>query len=88
MKLGLNSNDNGYLGFKQVRIPRENMLMKHAQVLEDGTYVKPASSKLSYGTMVFVRVVICQDVTKQLAKAVTIATRYSAVRHQSELKPG
>ena len=38
--------------------------------------------------MAFVRVVICRDVTTQLRKAVTIATRYSAFRHQSELKPG
>lgn len=33
-KLGLNSNDNGYLGFDQVRIPRDQLLMKHSQVLE------------------------------------------------------
>ena len=33
-KLGLNTNDNGYLGFKNFRIPRENMLQKHAQILE------------------------------------------------------
>lgn len=33
-KLGLNSNDNGYLGFDRVRIPREQLLMKHSQVLE------------------------------------------------------
>ena len=31
-RFGMNTNDNGYLGFKQYRIPRENMLMKHAQV--------------------------------------------------------
>lgn len=36
----------------------------------------------------FVRVVIVQDAASFLKKAVTIATRYSAVRHQSELKPG
>lgn len=59
-KLGMNTNDNGYLGFDKVRIPRERLLMKHSQVLEDGTYVKPTNSKLSYGTMVFVRVVVCQ----------------------------
>ncbi|EFX90118.1 hypothetical protein DAPPUDRAFT_300149 [Daphnia pulex] len=53
-----------------------------------GTYVKPTNSKLSYATMVFVRVVVCQDVTTNLRKAVTIATRYSCVRRQSELKPG
>ena len=33
-KLGLNTNDNGYLGFEKYRISREQMLMKHAQVLE------------------------------------------------------
>lgn len=87
-KLGLNTNDNGYLGFEKYRIPREQMLMKHAQVLEDGTYVKPVNDKLSYGTMVFVRVVVCKDVTSQLKKAVCTAVRYSCVRHQSELKPG
>lgn len=34
------------------------MLMKNAQVLEDGTFIKPPSSVLTYGTMMFVRVVI------------------------------
>lgn len=33
-KLGMNTTNNGYLGFKQVRIPRENMLMKNNKVLE------------------------------------------------------
>ena len=33
-KLGLNSNDNGYLGLDKVRIPRDQLLMKHSQVLE------------------------------------------------------
>ncbi len=31
-KLGMNSYDNGFLGFERHRIPRENMLMKNAQV--------------------------------------------------------
>lgn len=48
-KLGMNSTNNGYLGFDKVRIPRENMLMKNSKVLEDGTYVKAPSSKLTYG---------------------------------------
>lgn len=32
-KLGMNSTNNGYLGFEKVRIPRTNMLMKNSQVL-------------------------------------------------------
>ncbi|MCL4138555.1 UNVERIFIED_CONTAM: hypothetical protein GTU68_031554, partial [Idotea baltica] len=87
-RLGMNTNDNGYLGFTHHRIPRTNMLMKHSQVLKDGTFINPPSEKLAYSTMVFVRVAICFDAARQLQRAVTIATRYSAVRHQSELIPG
>ena len=60
------------------------------QVLKDGTYGRaPKSDKLAYGAMVFMRAMIVRGVAGQgLAKAVTIATRYSCVRRQSELKPG
>jgi len=33
-KLGMNSTNNGFLAFNNVRIPRMNMLMKNAQVLK------------------------------------------------------
>lgn len=32
-KLGMNSTNNGYLGFENVKVPRKNMLMKNSQVL-------------------------------------------------------
>lgn len=32
-KLGMNTTNNGYLGFENVRISRKNMLMKNSQVL-------------------------------------------------------
>nr|XP_056712824.1 peroxisomal acyl-coenzyme A oxidase 1 isoform X2 [Euleptes europaea] len=87
-KFGYDEMDNGYLKMDNFRIPRENMLMKFAQVEPDGTYVKPLSAKLTYGTMVFIRSIIVGDSARSLARACTIAIRYSAVRHQSELKPG
>nr|XP_014342276.1 PREDICTED: peroxisomal acyl-coenzyme A oxidase 1 isoform X2 [Latimeria chalumnae] len=87
-KFGYDEVDNGYLKLDNVRIPRENMLMKYAKVEPDGTYVKPPSDKLTYGTMVFIRSLIVGESARNLAKASTIAIRYSAVRHQSELKPG
>ncbi|XP_053999153.1 probable peroxisomal acyl-coenzyme A oxidase 1 [Hylaeus anthracinus] len=86
-KLGMNGTNNGFLGFENVRIPRENMLMRNSQVLEDGTYVKALSDKLNYGTMMFVRVVLVFDIASYLAKAVTIATRYSAIRRQCQINP-
>ena len=86
-KLGMNATNNGFLGFENVRIPRESMMMKNSQVLEDGTYVKALNDKLTYGTMMFVRVVLVKDITSYLSKAVTITTRYSAVRRQCQINP-
>ncbi|XP_069809763.1 peroxisomal acyl-coenzyme A oxidase 1 isoform X1 [Dendropsophus ebraccatus] len=87
-KFGFDETDNGFLKFDKVRIPRENMLMKYAQVEPDGTYRKPLSDKLTYGTMVFIRSMIVGDSARSLSRACTIAVRYSAVRHQSEIRPG
>ncbi|XP_069510827.1 peroxisomal acyl-coenzyme A oxidase 1 isoform X1 [Ambystoma mexicanum] len=87
-KFGFDETDNGFLKLDNVRIPRENMLMKYAQVEPNGTYVKPVSQKLTYGTMVFIRSLIVGEAARCLSRACTIAIRYSAVRHQSELKPG
>lgn len=87
-KFGFDETDNGFLKFDKVRIPRENMLMKYAQVEPDGTYIKPLSDKLTYGTMVFIRSLIVGQSAISLSKACTIAVRYSAVRHQSEIRPG
>ncbi|CAH0724580.1 unnamed protein product, partial [Brenthis ino] len=87
-RMGFNTADNGFLAFNQYRIPRNNMLMKNAQVKKDGTYVKTARhGKLTYGTMVLIRVNLVGEASFNLAKAVTIAVRYSAVRRQSELRP-
>ncbi|XP_021067403.1 peroxisomal acyl-coenzyme A oxidase 1 isoform X2 [Mus pahari] len=86
-KFGYEEMDNGYLKMDNYRIPRENMLMKYAQVKPDGTYVKPLSNKLTYGTMVFVRSFLVGNAAQSLSKACTIAIRYSAVRRQSEIKP-
>ncbi|CRK95525.1 CLUMA_CG008994, isoform A [Clunio marinus] len=86
-KVGMNTVNNGFLGFNNVRIPLHNMLMKNAKVLENGEFIKPKSSVLTYGTMMFVRVVILKDMAAYLSKAVTIAMRYSTVRRQSPIDP-
>ena len=81
-KFGYNTNDNGFLRFNKYEIPLENMLMKYSQVTEDGKYIRPPHSKLSYGTMVRVRVGIILEAYLELGRALTIAIRYSAVRKQ------
>ncbi|XP_060724645.1 peroxisomal acyl-coenzyme A oxidase 1 isoform X1 [Tachysurus vachellii] len=87
-KFGFDEVDNGFLKLDNIRIPRENMLMKYSKVHPDGTYVKPPSDKLTYGTMVFIRAMIVGESAIALSKSCTIAIRYSAVRHQSELRAG
>ncbi|KAM3960886.1 acyl-coenzyme A oxidase 1-like [Aphomia sociella] len=86
-KLGFQTANNGFLGFENFRIPRESMLMKNSQVLKDGTYIKSKNEKLTYGTMVLIRVMIVADTAYEIGRAATIAVRYSSVRHQSRPKP-
>ncbi|CAO1426333.1 unnamed protein product [Diamesa serratosioi] len=86
-KYGFSGVNNGFLGMNNVRIPRKNMLMKNAQVLADGKFIKSLDAKLNYGTMVLVRVIILQEMGYHISKAVTIATRYSTVRRQSPINP-
>ncbi|KAJ3672552.1 hypothetical protein LUZ60_007273 [Juncus effusus] len=86
MKFGngaYNTMDNGVLRFDHVRIPRDQMLMRLSQVTKEGKYVpSDVPRQLVYGTMVYVRQTIVSDASKALSRAVTIATRYSAVRRQ------
>uniref|UniRef100_A0A1I8PRA7 Acyl-coenzyme A oxidase n=1 Tax=Stomoxys calcitrans TaxID=35570 RepID=A0A1I8PRA7_STOCA len=86
-KLGFAGVNNGFLGLKNVRIPRTNMLMRHSQVHRDGTFVKSPASALAYFSMVYVRCMIVRNNSIALAMAATIATRYSAVRRQSPINP-
>ncbi|KAI7881512.1 acyl-CoA dehydrogenase/oxidase C-terminal [Mucor mucedo] len=82
-KFGFNSVDNGFIMFDHYRIPHVSFLAKYSQVEKStGEYSKPPNAKLSYGTMVFVRAQIVMGVRFALAKATTIAVRYSAVRQQ------
>ncbi|KAH0630286.1 hypothetical protein JD844_013184 [Phrynosoma platyrhinos] len=88
-KMNCDNVDNGFLMLKNVRVPRENMLAKYFQVLPDGQYKKQGAEKITYLPMTVTRVHILQhEVVPNLMKACTIAIRYSAVRRQSELKPG
>ena len=41
--------DHGYARFNHVRIPREHMLSKFAEVTADGRYIQPPHAKMSYG---------------------------------------
>lgn len=82
-KMGFNSVDNGFILFDHYRVPHVSFLAKYSQVQPGtGIYNKPPNAKLSYGTMVYVRANIVMGVRMALARAATVAIRYSAVRQQ------
>ncbi|KAF9906604.1 hypothetical protein BX616_000673 [Lobosporangium transversale] len=82
-KLGYNTTDNGCMWFDHYRIPRISLLSKYSSIKPGtGEYIKPPNSKLSYGSMVLIRASLVGGARQGLAKAVTIAARYSAIRRQ------
>lgn len=87
-KMGLNGVNNGFLGLKDYRVPRLNMLVRHQQVLPDGRFVKSPVSQVSYFPMVFVRCMVARQNSNYLDHAATIATRYSVIRRQSPIEKG
>ncbi len=86
-KLGLNGVDNGTLWFDRVRIPRENLLNRFADVSEDGAYTSPIAgdSKRFFtmlGTLVMGRISVAAASVSAAKSGLTIAVRYAAQRRQ------
>jgi len=79
---GMLGTDNGAMQFHNVRVPRSQMLARNAQVLRDGTYIKPLNQKHSYGSMVTVRALMAEITGWDLLKAVAVAFHYTAFRKQ------
>jgi acyl-CoA oxidase len=91
-KLGLNGVDNGRVWFDQVRVPREALLDRYAQVSPDGTYSSSIESRnrrffTMLGTLIQGRVSICGAAISATKCAQTIAVRYANRRRQFEV-PG
>ena len=86
-KLGLNGVDNGRLTFKEVLVPRENLLDRFAQVSAEGEYSSPipSASKRFFtmlGTLVGGRVSVACGALSAAKSALTIAIRYGTERRQ------
>lgn len=79
------SSNNGFLAFDQVRIPRNQLMMKNSIVHENGEFELIRNPIMTYANMTKVRVDIVENSSFLIAAAVTIATRYSIVRKQCNL---
>jgi len=87
LKMGLNGVDNGRLWFDDVRIPRDNLLDRYGSVDADGEYASPIPSEgerffTMLGTLVGGRVSVAGASLTAMKSALTIATRYGAIRRQ------
>ena len=81
-KQGYNSNSNGWATFDNVRIPREQMLMRQVSVDKEGTFSIESDPRVLYSVMMGIRLQLIDHSGITLAKALTIAIRYSACRRQ------
>ncbi|AGB24319.1 acyl-CoA dehydrogenase [Mycobacterium sp. JS623] len=86
-KGGLPGVDNGRIQFDNVRIPRENLLNKYADVAEDGSYSSPIENPnrrffTMLGTLIRGRVTVGGSAGAAARVALDIATRYALERRQ------
>jgi acyl-CoA oxidase len=58
------------------------MLQRYSQVSSGGEFTSPKQEKLSYGSMITLRVAVVNNEGWDLARALTIAVRYGNVRRQ------
>ena len=87
LKMGLNGVDNGKIWFNQVRVSREELLNRFAQVTSDGKYQSEIQSQSArffsmIGTLVNGRISMALAANAAAKSALTIALRYAARRRQ------
>jgi acyl-CoA oxidase len=87
LKAGLNGVDNGRLYFDDVRIPRDNLLNRYADVDRDGRYTTSIENKTKrfftmLGTLVQGRISVAGGAASATKVALTIALRYAEQRRQ------
>ncbi len=91
-KLGLDGVDNGRIWFDHVRVPRENLLNRYAEVAPDGTYTSPIENATKrfftmLGTLIQGRISVSGASISATKVALTIAIRRGLARRQFGL-PG
>jgi acyl-CoA oxidase len=86
-KLGLDGVDNGRIAFDGVRVPRNALLDRYAQVRDDGSYVSPIENPakrffVMLGTLIQGRVSICGASITASKVALDLAVRHALTRRQ------
>lgn len=81
-KVGHAGVDNGWIQFRQKRIPRTDMLAKWVSLDRQGNYTPAPNPAVMYATLIPERLSLVTVTTQMISQALTIATRYGVVRRQ------
>ncbi|KAF2742569.1 acyl-CoA oxidase [Sporormia fimetaria CBS 119925] len=81
-KYGYASMDNGYMLFDHYRVLKSALLSRYVDVSDDGKFTRHGHPAVLYGSLTFVRANIIMHARLILARAVTVAVRYLAIRRQ------
>lgn len=81
-KFGYSFMDNGYMLFKNFKVPHSALLSKYTGVSLHGKYIQPKNQAIVYGSMTFIRAGIIMESRLVLARACTVAVRYLSIRRQ------
>ncbi len=86
-KLGLNGVDNGRISFENVRVSRDALLDRYAEVAPDGTYTSPIENEnrrffTMLGTLIQGRISVGGAAISATKSALTIAVRHGLRRRQ------
>ncbi|KAL5359100.1 acyl-CoA oxidase [Aspergillus floccosus] len=82
-KYGYNTMDNAYMLFNNFHIPHSALLSRYARLgPTTGEFTKPGKPAVTYGSMTNVRANLVHEARFALARAVTVAVRYTAIRRQ------
>ena len=87
-KYGFSSKDNGYMIFKDFRIPRTALLSKYVSWSKDGVLSINGDPKVAYSTMMLIRVMLLNLGWDLLLKWLMITVNYTSFRKQFKSLPG
>lgn len=81
-KGGYLQKDNGYMYFKNFKIPRTAILSKYTQVDKNGNFSVKGNPKFAYASMMFIRLYLIGTASTYTAKGLLVAIRYGVFRKQ------
>ncbi|KAI9475460.1 MAG: acyl-CoA dehydrogenase/oxidase [Benjaminiella poitrasii] len=81
-KMGHQGVDNGWIQFRQTRVPRKHMLAKWVSLDRQGHYKPAPNPAVMYATLIPERFSLVSITLTLVTQALTIATRYGVVRRQ------